>query len=304
MVAAQQGAGFGIVTVCAGVFSLATMDALAKWLGEFYPVSQLIFFRNLFALPAVFVLAMSTGGLRRLWPERLWLHLLRGVLALAAVGFFFLALRTMPLASAWTIAFSGPLMVTALTPLLLGERVGVLRWTSVLVGFGGVLIVLRPGGGVFEWTILLPLGTAFCESLLVLLARRYAESEDAASMVASTVVFPLIITGFAMPEVWIDPAPVHWPAFFTLGTLGGSALIFLTLAYRMVEAPILAPFDYTALIWSVLWGWLIWRDWPDAATWIGAVVIVGSGLFILYRETVRRPSGKGPIEHETSPVEP
>jgi len=294
--------GFSIFTVCSGIFCISTMDAVAKWLGEFYPVTQLVFVRNLFAVPAIFILALATGGLHKLRPVNIWVHLVRGVLALVATGSFFMGLRYMPLASAWTIAFAGPLFVTAITPLMLKEAVGVWRWCAVIVGFGGVVVVLRPGGQMFQWAALLPLLTAVSEGTLLVMARRYAESEDFAAMVASTFLVPLLITGLVMPFVWIEPAPVHWPAFFTLGVLGGAAVTFLTLAYRMAEASILAPFDYTALIWTLIWGWIIWREWPDATTWLGGAVLVAAGLFILYRETLRRPP-EAARERDLKPIQ-
>ena len=120
--------GLGIFTVCAGLFCTATMDAVAKWLGEIYPIIQLTFFRNLFALPPILILAISTGGLRSLMPRSLWVHLGRGINGLVGLVCFFFALRYLPLASAWTIAFAGPLIVTALSPFLLKERVGFWRW--------------------------------------------------------------------------------------------------------------------------------------------------------------------------------
>jgi len=292
----KNNALFGIFTMCAGVFCLATMDAVAKWLGQYYPITQLVFFRNLFAIPAIFILAMSTGGLHRLKPVSVWMHLIRGILGFIALACFFLALRFMPLASAWTIAFAGPIITTALSPLIVKERVGPWRWLAVAVGFVGVLIMMRPGGGTLQWAALLPLGTAVSFSLVLLLARRYAESEDFAAMVAFTIVVPLLITGGAMPFVWVEPAPVHWPAFFTLGVLGGASITFMTLAYRIAAASVVTPFDYTALIWSVLWGWVIWGEWPDKTTWLGAVIIVGSGAFILYRETAVRSRDEEEVE--------
>jgi len=280
--------GFGIFTMCAGVFCLATGDAVAKWLGNHYPTSQLIFFRELFSLPSVLILALSTGGLYKLKPNRLWVLTLTGTFQLLAIGSFLFALRFMPLASAWAIAFSGPLMVTVLTPIMLRERVGPLRWTATLAGFVGVLIVLRPGSGAFQWAAVLPLVTALTSSLSLLMARRYAQQEDFAAMVAFMIGIPLLLTSFIMPFDFVEPQPVHWPAFFTLGALSGASITFTTLAYRVTQAANVAPFDYTALIWATLWGWVIWQDVPGYHTGIGAVLIVGSGLFVLYRETVRR----------------
>lgn len=290
---AQERAGLGIAAMTAGIFCMASMDAMAKWLGESYPVAQVLFFRGLFGLPPVLLLAQWSGGLHLLRPNRPGLHAVRAVLAAAATFCFFTALRSMQLAEAWAVGFVVPLLVTALSVPLLGETVGWRRWSAVAVGFMGVLIVLRPGLGTFNPAALLVLVTAVCYALIMLTARRYAASESTPAMVLFTTVGPLALASLFLPTQWTPPEGLDWLRFVVLGLLGGMAMLLLTQAFRLAPAAVVAPFDYTALIWSTAWGWLIWGDWPDAWAWVGAAVIIVAGLYVLHRETrLRRHSVK------------
>lgn len=286
--------GLGIASVCLGILCLASMDAVAKWLGESYPIVQIVFFRTLFALPPVLLLAWLSGGFHLLRPVRLPVHLLRGALGGGAIVFFFSALRYMPLATVWTIAFAAPLIVTALSRPLLGEPVGPRRWAAVLVGFAGVLVVIQPGTATFEWAMLLALGGTLSYALLLMTARKFSGSETAPAMVLFNMLVPLAVASLITPAVWTPPVGWAWAGFVAAGLLGGSAMIFLTLGYRLAPAAVVAPFDYTALIWSVALGWWIWGDWPTPATWAGATLIVAAGLYVAYRETRGARRAKAP----------
>jgi drug/metabolite transporter (DMT)-like permease len=282
--AGAQRAGAGIAAMTAGVFCLASMDAMAKWLGESYPVIQVIFFRGLFGLPPVLLLAQWSGGLRLLRPGRVWVHLVRGCLSGGAIFCFFVALQSVPLAEAWAISFCGPLIVTALSRPLLGESVGWRRWLAVAVGFLGVLIVVRPGMAAFQPASLLLLVSTTCFALVLITARRFAASESSPAMVFYTTLIPMLLAAAILPAQWTAPTGPDWLAFVLLGSLGGMAMLLLTQAFRMAPAGAVAPFHYSALIWSTGWGWLIWGDWPDAFDWIGAAVVIGAGLYVAQRE--------------------
>lgn len=292
VLARENRAGVGIATMLCGVFALATMDAMAKWLSESYPIAQVVFFRALFAIPPIMILAHLSGGVRTaVVTRRPWIHVARGILAALAIFAFFTSLRFMPLAEAWAIAFAAPLIVTALSHPLLGEKVGWRRWAAVAVGFLGVLVVVRPGMATFQPAALLALVTAFGYGLILITARKYAPSESTAALVFYTTVIPLAVAAVFMPTHWQTPAPSDWPIFVGMGLLGGVAMLLLTQAFRLAPAAIVAPFDYTALIWSVGWGWLIWRDLPDTYGWTGAALVVLAGLYVVRRETrlARRP---------------
>jgi len=292
--------GLGIAWMLAGAFCLSTQDAVAKWLSQDYGIAQIIVARGLVGLPLILVLIRATQGWGALRMRRPWLTLLRGLLMAGSAFFFIAGLRHLSLASAWAVAFTAPLMMTALSPVMLGETVGWRRWSGVLVGFLGVLVVVRPGLGAFQPASLYILATAVCYALNFVLARKQAADETAqVSVFYITLVQLVIALPFAVLH-WQAPAGSLDAGLFVLaGLLGVAAMLFLTEAFRVAPAAVVAPFDYSAMIWAVLWGWVIWRDWPDAATWAGSALIVGAGLYVLHRETVNarraRRSGRPPV---------
>lgn len=282
----------GIAAMLAGVFCLATMDALAKFLGESYPVAQVVFFRTLFALPLVLLLArLSREGLGGLRTRRPWLHLMRGGLTTVAILCFFTALTYMQLAEVWTIALAAPLIVTALSVPLLGEPVGWRRWSAVTVGFLGVLIVVQPGLEAFQPAALIALLAAVCYALILVTARKFAASENTPSLVFWSSLVPMLVTGAVLPFQWTAPAGGDLVWFVVIGLLGGAAMLLLTQAFQLAPAAVVAPFDYTAVVWSVGWGWLIWQDVPRPTTWAGGALIVAAGLYVMHREA---RVGRGP----------
>lgn len=278
----------GILAMVAGIFCMSTMDALAKWLGESYSLSQIVFFRTLFAIPPVLVLAHFSGGLRLLKTRRPLVHLFRGICAGVAAFAFFASLRVLPLAEAWAIAFAAPLIVTALSGPMLGEPVGWRRWSGVLLGFLGVLIVVRPGMEAFQPAALLALATAVGYALVMITGRKYANTESTTALVFYTTLVPLALSASVLPLHWQTPEGGDWALFIILGTLGGMAMLLLTQAFRLAQAAVVVPFDYTAMIWSVGWGWLLWRELPDTVAWIGSGLIVLSGLYVVQRESQLR----------------
>lgn len=271
----------------AGAFCLSTMDAIAKWLGQDYTLTQLVFFRGVFGLPPVLLLAYMTGGMVTLRTRRWRVHLFRGLVMTASVYAFFAGLRHLPLADAWAVVFTAPLIITALSPLVLGESVGWRRWTAVLTGFAGVLLIVRPGLAAFQPASLYILVAAAAYAVNFLLSRKYAAEDGTALNVLFITATGLVVATVLLPGQWHAPADgLTWSLFALMGTLGGVAMIFLTQAFRVAPAPVVAPFDYSAMIWAILWGWMIWHDWPDAATLAGAVLIVGAGIYVGHREAV------------------
>ena len=274
----------GIALILASVVMLCTLDAGAKYLGERYPLLQVVFLRTLFGTLPVLTHAAVLRQWGELRPRRWWGHLLRGALSLAAMSLFFASLQAMSLPDATAIFFVAPLMMTALSVPLLGEQVGARRWAAVIVGFVGVLIIVRPGSGIFGWDALLPMGAALCYTLIVITTRFVGRSETAQAMALWYALVPIVGTGAVMPWVWVAPAPLDWLIFLGTGLFGGTGILLMSFAYRFAPVGALAPFDYTALIWAAGYGWLIWSDLPDAWTVAGAAVIAASGLYIIDRE--------------------
>lgn len=284
----------GILAMCLGVLCLTIGDALSKWLGEVHSPLQIIFFRSLVAFPLIALLAHFGGGLRKLRTRRPGVHLLRGLIHTATMGCFVLGLTLLPLAEATAIVFVAPLFVTLLSVPLLGERIERPVLAASLVGFVGVVIVVRPGGSAFHPGALVLIGAALFYALTMITARRWGAREHLWAMVFYMNLIPLVITALTLPWVWREPQPWHWPGFLASGLFGVGATAFITLAFRYAPAAIAAPFDYTAMLWAVLLGWWFWGEIPDFWVFLGSALIIGSGLAIAYREgrttLKRRPS--------------
>jgi drug/metabolite transporter (DMT)-like permease len=282
---APERMGLGIAYVLAGVTAMTIMDAAAKWLGAGYPIAEVVFFRNFFAIPPIAMLIWYGGGLASLHTTRLPGHALRAAFGLGAMFFFFTGLRYMPLAEAISLAFASPLFVTALSVPILKEQVGVRRWAAVIIGFLGVLIITRPGGDVLRIEALLILAAALSYALFLLATRRLARSESTSAIIFYSNGISLAVSALLLSFGWKTPAGTDFLIFAGLGLVGGCGSYFLVLAYRNAPAAVLAPFDYTTLILGTLLGWLIWHELPGAAVWLGAAVLVACGLYIIRRET-------------------
>ena len=280
----------GIGSFVLAISVLAVMDALIKWLSADYPTPQILFFRSLFGLVPLGVLVWR-GGLNVLRAHSPGALAARGVIHVIAAMAFFYALRFLPLADAYAIAFTAPLFLTALSVPLLGERVGVRRWGAVIVGFGGVLIMLRPGSSAADihW-----LGTgaaltgAFFYALMHVYTRKLSRTESNAAIVLYATVTMTLVSGAMLPFGFVMPTLGDFVLLAVVGLLGGSSLLIMTQALRLAPVAILAPFEYTAMIWGVLLGVLVFGDLPDAWILSGAAVVAASGLYILHREARRR----------------
>lgn len=284
----------GIGFMCLGVLFLSIGDAIAKWLGAVHSPLQIIFFRTLVSLPLIALLAHFGGGLRTLGTRRPVMHLVRGLIYTGTMVCFVLGLTLLPLAEATAIAFVAPLFVTLLSVPLLGERIDRPVLLASLVGFVGVLVVVRPGGDAFQPGSLVLIGAAVFYALMMITARRWGGREHLWAMVFYMTLVPFLLTGLALPWVWQTPLPWHWLGFIGSGIFGVGATAFITLAFRHAPAAIAAPFDYTAMLWAVLLGWWFWGELPDLWVFLGSILIIGSGLAIAYHEgrttLKRRPS--------------
>lgn len=278
----------GIANIVLAVGLFATMDALVKHLATTYPVLQLVFFRSLFAFVPLSILLARSGGLAALSTSRPLGHVLRSLTGLVSMALFFLAFALLPLAEAIALSFAGPLFLTVLSIPLLGERVGPRRWAAVLAGFLGVLVIVRPGAGVFGTEALIPIGAAATYAFAMIFVRRLSRTETNAAIVFYFTASCTVISALAMPFVWVTPSLADLPGLVGLGLLGGSAQLFMTQAFRLAPAAAIAPFEYLAILFGIGFGYAFWGELPDRWTVLGAAVVVASGLYILHRETVRR----------------
>ena len=274
-----------IMTICAGVAFLAANDAIAKLLVERYDPFQIVFLRNLIALPMVGAVIIYMIGVSGFTTSHLRIHALRGILTLAGSYTFFKGLEALALAEATALVFSAPIFVTALSVPLLGEKVGWRRWIAVLVGFVGVLIIVRPGGDTFQLASLYVIGTAVFYALFMISARLLGQRESMWTMMFFVMLFPML---YAVPfavTVWVPVRITDLSFFAALALFGALGITLIGQAFRFAPAAVVAPFDYTALIWASLFGWLIWDDTPEIWTLVGASVIVFSAIFIIVRES-------------------
>ena len=197
---------------------------------------------------------------------------------------FFYGLARMPLIDALTLGFTAPLMMTALSVPMLGEHVGWRRWVAVFVGFGGVLMILRPGGGELSLAAIAVLFAAFCYACLAITARKLASTESTFALSVYVTAGPMIISGLlSLDGTWRTPDTSGWLLFVLAGSCSVIAWIGIVGGYRRAPTALLAPFEYTALIGGAIAGYLIWDEIPDRWVLAGALVIIGSGLFVVYR---------------------
>jgi drug/metabolite transporter (DMT)-like permease len=279
--------GLGIALMLAGIAAFAVMDATIKWLTADFPVTQVIALRSWFGLPLLCLLAYFEGGLPALRTRRPLVHVGRYTLVLALSFSFFWALSQMKLVDAVAITFTVPIFITALSVPLLKEPVGWHRWAAIGVGFCGVLIMLRPGLGVFQWAALVVLGSAVVYALLMITTRAFKSTESTAALMFYPQ-FGMSLTGIVIaPLFWITPSPVDLGLFALAGLFGSVGVICLTHAFRLAPVATVSPFEYSALIWATLLGFLLWHELPDAPTLAGAGIVIASGLYIIYRETIK-----------------
>lgn len=274
----------GILLMNAAVLVFSINDGLMKWLVPDYGLAQSIFLRGVFALLPILYLVHRMGGIGRLRTRRPIAHIWRGLLGCCALFGFFYSFAKLELADAYAITFAAPLMVTALSVPLLGERVGWRRWAAVIVGFLGVLVVVRPGGELFNLWGAICFAATFFYALLLISIRKLAETENTAAMTFYFASFIALAGGVGMLGSFEPPSAAAWLLFVGAGISGGVGQILMTEALRRAPPSVLAPFDYTALIWGIVIGWVVWRDLPSAWVLLGASLIIAAGLFIIWRE--------------------
>ncbi len=270
------------------VATFSFMDAGLKQLAGSYPAMQVAALRGASSLPFILVWVMATTGLRPLLRVRWPLHFLRGAIGITMMASFAYALRRMPLTTAYSIFFVAPLLITALSVPVLGEKVGPRRWTAIAIGLVGMLVLLRPTGeGMLSWAALAVLLAAAGYAVSAITVRILARTDSNAAMIVWLLV---MLAAGAGALAWPDWVPLRredaWVIVGT-GLAGAIGQYAITAAFRSGSASLLAPLEYTALVWGVLLDVTIWGVLPDGVTWLGAGIIIASGLYMLRRERVR-----------------
>ncbi|HEY4367773.1 MAG TPA: DMT family transporter [Steroidobacteraceae bacterium] len=275
----------GILTMFAAIATFSVMDVAMKKLVESYPSMQVAFLRGVASLPFLLGATALFGNWRDMVPQRLPLHILRGFLTVGTLWCFIYAVSVLSLADTYAIFMSAPLLITALSVPMLGEHVGWRRWAAVLVGLVGVIIVLKPSGTSLV-TIggLAALASAVMYAFGAITIRILSRTDSGPSTVFWALLLLSVIAGMIASLHWVPLDSRHWPWIAGLGLSGAVGQYLFTQAFRLAAPPAVAPLEYTALMWGMMFDWLLWATAPSSRMLLGAAVIVGSGLYVLYRE--------------------
>ena len=274
----------GILLVIAASFGFASMDAMSKVLAQDHAILQILWFCYMVFTVFALAIARRRGVRRTLISQRPWLQAFRALLLVAENAVFVLAFRYLPLADVHALGASAPLMVVALSVVLLGETVGIRRWSAVLVGFVGVLIIIRPGLQEIEWPLLIPLVGALMWALYQILVRLCSRTDGSDTTLLWSALVGLAATSVTGPFVWVPPDREAWVLLVVLAVAGSLAHYALIKGLQLAEASAVQPYTYTLLVFAAFWGLAVFGDIPDAWTILGATIIVGSGLYTWYRE--------------------
>lgn len=269
-----------IAIMCLASLCFIAMHGFIKTVRGDVPIGMIIW--SQYTIQAILLTTLLAPRLSRIVSSQmLGLQVLRALALMAAVSGMFIAVGLMPLADAITIAFVAPLMITAAAAFFLKERVTPGQWTAILIGFGGVLIVIRPGTSIFEAASLVPLGAAVCVALYQTLTRPISQVVQPISMLYTATIVGLVVSALALPFVWETPDLRQVAYLAAAACLGAAAHFLLIRAYHAAPASVVAPFAYTEIVWSSAIGFAVFGDIPDSATLIGAAVLIASGLYLL-----------------------
>lgn len=299
-----KGVGFLVLAM----FILSLQDVAIKWIGGDYPVLEIVIVRNLVALPCTLILFRMEGGRGRPTTTRHRLEYARGLLLFLSFTTYMMGLAALPLADVATIRNSAPLFITFFSVVMLGETVGPRRWLALIIGFAGVLLIVRPGAATFNLGSVFVLLAAVLYALNVMVTRRLRTTDSSATMayystliylIAAFILAPLAILVGDVPDAhpsvaflfhpWVAPTLPDLLIMAALGVIWATSMYLIARAYSLAEASVAAPFEYVALLFAVFWGFAIWGEVPTWATWAGALLTVGSGVYVLYRERRERP---------------
>ena len=286
----EQTIRIGILFILTTSVMFALLDTGVKYVGQFYPVLQIAWARYVFQMAMV---PLVIGRIRPrdiLRTRRPGLQVARSLLMVGATLSFFTAVNYMPVAEASAIGMIAPLMVTTLATPMLGERVGPRRWMAVVIGLIGALIIIRPGFGSLSWAAILPVITAICYALYQITTRMLADIDPPITTFFYSGAVGVVVLSLAVPFAWQTPTAGGWAMMIALGLIAGAGHFCVIQALRRAPASVLAPFSFTQLIWVTI---LVFGDFPDNYTLLGAAIVVGSGGYVFYRENVVKRAAKG-----------
>ena len=272
----------------AGGALLTLSDAVVKSLTPFYPTGQIMFFRALFVFLPILVFTWRGGGVHVLQVNNVKGQAARAACNIGSTFSFVTGLHYLPLADMIAISIAGPLVVATMASVFLGEQVGWRRWLAIGVGFAGVLVMIRPIMGAFQWAIIFPIASVLFSSTRDVVTRHISRSERTEAMLFVTTTAMLLASLATWPLGWSTLDPWHLWQFLAIGMMVGGAHYLVIEAFRYGEASLVAPFKYTNMIWATLFGFLLFGHLPQVGTITGAAIVVATGIYILHRETLRK----------------
>lgn len=272
----------GILLFLLGILCMAVMDAAAKWLAVSYVAIQLVFFNSIFGTIPLAVI-LSKEGMGSLKTKNWYLLAARGFITVGTMFFFFTALKYLPLAEVTIIFLVAPLLTVLLSCILLGEKVHRVQIACIAVGLAGAVLIVRPGALAFQLTMLLPLGAALCAALGLVASKVLVRSETSSALVAYELLVLFGVSALLVPEYWVTPDVSDLPVMALMGIMGALSVYYRTRACSHTSLGILAPFEYTGMIWAIIFGFMIWAELPDIWGWTGAALIAGSGTILAHQ---------------------
>lgn len=279
----------GVALMLGAMAVLPFLDVCAKFLGQQgMPIIQIVWARMAFGLLFVAPVLLAQEGKQALLPDRPLLHLARALLLMSATFTFFLALTYQGIAETLAVFFVQPLVITVLSPFLLGEHVGARRWIAVLAGFLGTLVIIRPGFIAINPGALLALASGFSLACYMLLTRKIAGRDSAMATTYKTTLMGTLLASIAALFVWQQPAPQQWLLMALLAAIAAIGHLLIVKAYDHAEASLLAPLAYTEMIMAVTLGWFFFGDFPDAWTFVGVAILIASAIYISSRERTQK----------------
>jgi len=263
---------------------LPIMDGFAKYLSSTLPVLQITWSRYFFTIVITLPIMLLFFRKNLTWTEQPKLQLIRGLLLFCANILFFYSISIISLAKALTLAFIAPLIVTALSPFLLGEKVGYKRWAAVITGFIGSLIVIRPGFVELNLASIAALGTGVLYGFYLIITRKLHDSDNPLLTLLLTGIVGAVLGSLIMPTVWVSPTITEWYMMFAIGFFASLGHLFIILSLRYADASKLAPFGYFEIVTSIIIGYYFFNHFPDSWTFLGLFIIISSGIYIFRRE--------------------
>lgn len=278
----------GVALAVCAVALFTVMISLVKWLSAWFAPMQIAFFRAVCATAICLPVVLADAGIAGLRTRQPGAYVLRGLVGCGSIATSFYGVTLMPIADWVALTFMVPLFVAAMSAPMLGESVGWRRWLAILAGFAGILIIVPPTGTASLWALAVGITAQMLVAFALVLIRRMGSAERTTTIVFYYMVGISMITLVLAPLDWRGPQGAQWLWLIAVGLVAGGAHLLITAAYRLAPASVIAPLDYTGIVWAMLIGWFVWTEKPDANLFLGLPLVVGSGLYVVINATRRQ----------------